>query len=209
MTKYSYSGNDYADKADHVSRIEAVDINDLQDEVEIVEGVLTGGTDGQVLTANAEGKANWEDASGGGGFPTGVAYYGASPVQDLSLGASDSGKVYYFDSPADTGNYHQATLPNAEDGLIFSFITNVRGTYKSLKINAQSGEIIRGNNAREDHTYDRVTDGGTEIKRMAITLVGIADDSFTGWIAISETNCSYNDGSNMYWRHWSFDPPPP
>jgi hypothetical protein len=67
MPNYSYSGNEYTDKNNYVDETDADDINDLQDEVEIVEGVLTGGTDGQVLTADAEGKANWEDASGGGG----------------------------------------------------------------------------------------------------------------------------------------------
>ena len=66
MSTYPYTGNEYSDKTDHVDRILAEHINDLQDEVAAVEGVLTGGTDGQVLTADETGKANWEDASGGG-----------------------------------------------------------------------------------------------------------------------------------------------
>ena len=61
MSEYSYSGNTYTDKSDG-DVIEPEHINNLQDEVEVVEGVITGGTDGQVLTADAQGKAGWENS---------------------------------------------------------------------------------------------------------------------------------------------------
>ena len=68
MSTYPHSGNEYIDKQDHVDIYKAKDINDVQNEIAYVENVLTGGANGQVLTADVEGKANWEDASGGGGF---------------------------------------------------------------------------------------------------------------------------------------------
>ena len=64
MPTYSYSGNTYTDKTDLVDKIQAAHVNDLQDEVEIVEGVLTGGEENKVLVANADGKASWKNVQG-------------------------------------------------------------------------------------------------------------------------------------------------
>ena len=65
MSTYPYTGNEYSDKSDHIDRILAEHINDLQDEVATVESVITGGEENQVLKAGAEGKAEWGKGSGG------------------------------------------------------------------------------------------------------------------------------------------------
>lgn len=67
MSNYSYTGNIYSDKNDFLDDNSAQDINDLQDEVEAVEQVLSGGVEGQALVANASGKAVWGEGGGGGG----------------------------------------------------------------------------------------------------------------------------------------------
>ena len=66
MSNYPHSGNEYSDKQDYVDVYKAKDINDAQDELAYIEGVLSGGEEGQIMTADAEGKAGWEDAGGGG-----------------------------------------------------------------------------------------------------------------------------------------------
>lgn len=60
---YSYSGNQYTNKTNYIDKANASDINDLQNEVEIIEGVLTNGTTGHVLTADNNGKATWAEIS--------------------------------------------------------------------------------------------------------------------------------------------------
>lgn len=67
MPEYSYTGNEYSEKNDYIDDNSAEDINNLQDEVEAVEQVLTGGVEGQALVADPSGKAVWGEGGGGGG----------------------------------------------------------------------------------------------------------------------------------------------
>lgn len=103
MSTYSYSGNTYTDKSSG-DTIDESHVNDLQDEVEIVEGVITGGTEGQVLTADATGKAGWEDASGGGGFqpvPVNSDWSVADNIwTDIQAATGIAGRVAAGGSPA-------------------------------------------------------------------------------------------------------------
>ena len=69
MARYSYSGNKkHKKKQNHASEYLPYIINDLSDEIEIVEQALSAGQEGQVLTADSAGKAQWAEASGGGGI---------------------------------------------------------------------------------------------------------------------------------------------
>ena len=64
MARYSYSGNKkHKKKQNHASEYLPYLINELADEIEIVEQVLSGGEEGQVLTANSNEKAQWAEAS--------------------------------------------------------------------------------------------------------------------------------------------------
>jgi len=67
MSNYSYSGNQNKQRKNHADEYLPDLLNDIQDEIEIVEQVLSGGEEGQVLTADSNGKAQWAEASGGGG----------------------------------------------------------------------------------------------------------------------------------------------
>lgn len=68
MARYSYSGNKKdKKKQNHASEYLPYIINDLSDEIEIVEQVLSGGEEGQVLTADSAGKAKWSAPVGGSG----------------------------------------------------------------------------------------------------------------------------------------------
>jgi len=72
MARYSYSGNKKSKEQNHASEYLPYIINKLGDEIEIVEKVLSDGEEGQVLTANSEGKAEWAEGGGGG---SGSAFY--------------------------------------------------------------------------------------------------------------------------------------
>ena len=81
MGTYSYSGNQNKQRDNHADEYLPDLLNDIQDEIEIVEQVLSGGEEGQVLTADSNGKAQWAEASGGGGF----AFDGANMSVDENV----------------------------------------------------------------------------------------------------------------------------
>jgi len=67
MSTYSYSGNKkHKKKQNHASEYLPYLINELADEIEVVEQVLSRGEEGQVLTANSNGKAQWAEGGGSG-----------------------------------------------------------------------------------------------------------------------------------------------
>ena len=76
MATYSYSGNKkHKKKQNHASEYLPYLINELADEIEVVEQVLSGGEEGQALTADFNGKAQWAASScGGGGGITDILY---------------------------------------------------------------------------------------------------------------------------------------
>ena len=74
MGTYAYSGNQNKQRDNHADEYLPDLLNDIQDEIEIVEEVLSGGEEGQVLTADSNGKAQWAEASGGGGALASFSY---------------------------------------------------------------------------------------------------------------------------------------
>lgn len=66
MGTYAYSGNKNKQRDNHADEYLPDLLNDIQDEIEIVEQVLSGGEEGQVLTADSAGKAKWAVGGGGG-----------------------------------------------------------------------------------------------------------------------------------------------
>ena len=82
MARYSYSGNKkHKKKQNHASEYLPYLINELADEIEVIEQALSGGEEGQVLTANSNGKAQWAVGSEGGGF----AFDGANMSVDENV----------------------------------------------------------------------------------------------------------------------------
>lgn len=67
MGIYAYSGNQNKQRDNHADEYLPDLLNDIQDEIEIVEQVLSGGEEGQVLTADSAGKAKWSAPVGGSG----------------------------------------------------------------------------------------------------------------------------------------------
>ena len=67
MGTYAYSGNQNKQRDNHADEYLPDLLNDIQDEIEIVEQVLSGGEEGQVLTADSAGKAKWSAPVGGSG----------------------------------------------------------------------------------------------------------------------------------------------
>jgi len=83
MSTYSYSGNKkHKKKQNHASEYLPYLINELADEIEVVEQVLSGGEEGQVLTADSAGKAQWAAGGGGGG---GVIYDGIEETHEFDF----------------------------------------------------------------------------------------------------------------------------
>ena len=80
MGTYAYSGNQNKQRDNHADEYLPDLLNDIQDEIEIVEQVLSGGEEGQVLTADSNGKAQW--AAGGGG---GVIYDGIEETHEYDF----------------------------------------------------------------------------------------------------------------------------
>ena len=80
MGTYAYSGNQNKQRDNHADEYLPDLLNDIQDEIEIVEQVLSGGEEGQVLTADSAGKAKWAEASGGGGG--GLASFSYTPGEN-------------------------------------------------------------------------------------------------------------------------------
>ena len=75
MARFSFSGNKkHKKKQNHASEYLPYIINDLSDEIEVVEQALSAGQEGQVLTADSAGKAQWAEASGGGGALASFSY---------------------------------------------------------------------------------------------------------------------------------------
>lgn len=72
MGTYAYSGNQNKQRDNHADEYLPDLLNDIQDEIEIVEQVLSGGEEGQVLTADSAGKAKWAEARGGGVIYDGI-----------------------------------------------------------------------------------------------------------------------------------------
>ena len=72
MGTYAYSGNQNKQRDNHADEYLPDLLNDIQDEIEIVEQVLSGGEEGQVLTADSAGKAQWAEARGGGVIYDGI-----------------------------------------------------------------------------------------------------------------------------------------
>lgn len=81
MGTYAYSGNQNKQRDNHADEYLPDLLNDIQDEIEIVEQVLSGGEEGQVLTADSNGKAQWAEASGGGG----VIYDGIEETHEYDI----------------------------------------------------------------------------------------------------------------------------
>jgi len=95
MARYSYSGNKkHKKKQNHASEYLPYLINELADEIEVVEQVLSRGEEGQVLTANSNGKAKWAE---GGSDVQGVDV--KSTVLEKMIIVSGAG------SPEVNGNY--------------------------------------------------------------------------------------------------------
>ena len=105
-------------------------MNDIQDEIEIVEQVLSGGEEGQVLTADSAGKAQWAAGGGGGG---GLAFDGANMSVDknvvtfeLTLNSeaiSGSAFVYvyitdYNGVPQYFNEYWKSAIPASSNGFL-------------------------------------------------------------------------------------------
>lgn len=67
MGTYAYSGNQNKQRDNHADEYLPDLLNDIQDEIEIVEQVLSGGEQGEVLTADSDGKAKWSAPVGGSG----------------------------------------------------------------------------------------------------------------------------------------------
>ena len=98
MARYSYSGNKkHKKKQNHASEYLPYIINDLADEIEVVEQALSGGEEGQVLSADGSGKASWESISVGGSDVQGVDV--KSTVPQMAMVVSGAG------SPEVNGNY--------------------------------------------------------------------------------------------------------
>ena len=82
MGTYAYSGNQNKQRDNHADEYLPDLLNDIQDEIEIVEQVLSGGEEGQVLTADSAGKAKQAEGSEGGG---GFAFDGANMSVDENV----------------------------------------------------------------------------------------------------------------------------
>ena len=81
MGTYAYSGNQNKQRDNHADEYLPDLLNDIQDEIEIVEQVLSGGEEGQVLTANSNGKAQW--AAGGSGGGSGSSFYDEVQITNI------------------------------------------------------------------------------------------------------------------------------
>lgn len=79
MSNYKHSGNEYTDKQDYIDKYLASHINDLQDEVDYIEGLLTSGSQFHMLLADENGKVIW---SSGSYFPVTPS---GSPTSDYQV----------------------------------------------------------------------------------------------------------------------------
>lgn len=108
MATYSYSGNKkHKKKQDHASEYLPYLINDLSDEIEVVEQALSGGEEGQVLTADSTGKAQWAEGGGGGSGVEGIRVHenvvivtgaGAPEINGLYIKMPSRETAYYLNS---------------------------------------------------------------------------------------------------------------
>lgn len=115
MARYSYSGNKkHKKKQNHASEYLPYIINDLSDEIEVVEQALSGGEEGQVLSADGSGRASWEAISVGGSDVQGVDVKSTVPEKMIIVSGAGSPEVngnYYLNGE---GNGHpRYTLENS------------------------------------------------------------------------------------------------
>lgn len=108
MVRYSYSGNKkHKKKQNHASEYLPYLINELADEIEIVEQVLSRGEEGQVLAANSNGKAQWAEGGDSGGGIEGIRAHenvvivtgaGAPEINGLYIKMPSEETTYYLNS---------------------------------------------------------------------------------------------------------------
>lgn len=115
MARYSYSGNKKRKKKqNHASEYLPYIINDLADEIEVVEQALSGGEEGQVLSADGSGRASWEAISVGGSDVQGVDVKSTAPEKMIIVSGAGSPEVngnYYLNG--ERNGYPQYTLENS------------------------------------------------------------------------------------------------
>ena len=115
MARYSYSGNKkHKKKQNHASEYLPYIINDLADEIEVVEQALSGGEEGQVLSADGSGRASWEAISVGGSDVQGVDVKSTAPEKMIIVSGAGSPEVngnYYLNG--ERNGYPQYTLENS------------------------------------------------------------------------------------------------
>ena len=90
MGTYAYSGNQNKQRDNHADEYLPDLLNDIQDEIEIVEQVLSGGEEGQVLTADSTGKAQWGE---GGSDVQGVDVKSTAPEKMIIVSGAGSSEV--------------------------------------------------------------------------------------------------------------------
>ena len=169
MARYSYSGNKkHKKKQNHASEYLPYLINELADEIEIVEQVLSGGEEGQVLTADSNGKAQWAEASGGGGAFTSfsyepgedetwqdlhVLYPAAAEALHLNLNEQLQNIIVYITLQLSESPYYMLEISRAFDnGVWLSQIVNYygiitgdtppSGTYNILSVRLEGQNIL-------------------------------------------------------------------
>lgn len=115
MTRYSYSGNKkHKKKQNHASEYLPYIINDLADEIEVVEQALSGGEEGQVLSADGSGRASWEAISVQSSDVQGVDVKSTVPEKMIIVSGAGSPEVngnYYLNGEAN--GHPQYTLENS------------------------------------------------------------------------------------------------
>ena len=112
MSTYSYSGNKkHKKKQNHASEYLPYLINELADEIEVVEQALTGGEEGQVLTADSAGKAQWAE---GGGDVQGVDVKSTAPEKMIIVSGAGSSEVNgNYKRNGEENGYPKYTLENS------------------------------------------------------------------------------------------------
>lgn len=106
MADFPSSVKTFTTKVAHVDKVQASHINDLQDEVEAIETTLLSGTEGEVLTAGAEGIPTWGEVESGVSQGADISSNYVSEDTITGMAVSDAGSVYL------NGNY----IYSGEDG---------------------------------------------------------------------------------------------
>ena len=115
MARYSYSGNKkHKKKQNHASEYLPYIINDLADEIEVVEQALSGGEEGQVLSADGSGRASWKAISVGGSDVQGVDVKSTAPEKMIIVSGAGSPEVNgNYNLNGTRNGYPQYTLENS------------------------------------------------------------------------------------------------